>query len=219
MCCQATAPQPQKQQGKYLNVDLPDISQLSPQLQREWHPANNALLGGIKIKPHSNKKVMWSCPNCPAGCPHIWETTVHERTEGTKCPYCEGRKVCEHNSLATQAPSQLKYWKNAKVPEQTLAGSNFRAEWKCPTCSLMWQANVAQQQRVQHARGCPHCNRIGSVTHSQRLKQRNIRCCLNGTLSATSRTAFIHKPPPLAAKSLCTGSVTSVPRERCTCTK
>jgi len=146
-------------------VDLPDISQLSPQLQQEWHPANNALLGGIKIKPHSNKKVMWSCPNCPAGCPHIWETTVRERTEGTKCPYCEGRKVCEHNSLATQAPSQLKYWnqdKNAKVPEQMLAGSNFRAEWKCPTCSLAWQANVAQQ-RVQHDRGCPQCNRIGSV--------------------------------------------------------
>ena len=54
VCCQATAAQPQRQQGKHMNVGLPDISELSPQLQQEWHPANNALLGGIKIKPYSN---------------------------------------------------------------------------------------------------------------------------------------------------------------------
>jgi len=164
VCCQATAAQPQRQQGKLMNVGLPDISELSPQLQQEWHPANNALLGGIKIKPYSNKKVMWSCPNCPAGCPHIWETLVHNRTGGSKCPYCEGRKVCEHSSLATQAPRQVKYWnqdKNAKTPEQTLAGSNLRAEWKCPICSHEWQGQVAQ--RVRDDRGCPRCNRIGSV--------------------------------------------------------
>ncbi len=53
------------------------------------------------------------------------------------------------------------------------------------------------------------------VTHSQPLKQRNTRCCLTGTLSATSRKAFIHKPPPLAAKSLCTGS--AVYMSHCIC--
>ncbi len=164
VCCQATAAQPQRQQGKHMNVGLPDISELSPQLQQEWHPANNALLGGIKIKPYSNKKVMWSCPNCPAGCPHIWESLVHNRTGGSKCPYCEGRKVCEHSSLATQAPRQVKYWnqdKNAKTPEQTLAGSNLRAEWKCPICSHEWQGQVAQ--RVRGDRGCPQCSKVNSI--------------------------------------------------------
>ena len=95
--CQATAPQPQKQQGKHLHVDLPDISQLSPQLQQD-------------------------------------------------CPYCEGRKVCEHSSLATQALRQTRYWKfdkNAKTPEQLLAGSGLRAEWKCPACSYEWQGHKA----------------------------------------------------------------------------
>jgi len=101
---------------------------------------------------------MWSCPNCPAGCPHVWKTSVAQRTLGTKCPYCEGRKVCQHNSLATKAPRQVQYWnqdKNAKTPDQTLAGSAFRAYWKCPICSHEWQAQVGK--RVHNDSGCPRC--------------------------------------------------------------
>ncbi|DBA82288.1 TPA: hypothetical protein ACH3X2_000554 [Trebouxia sp. C0005] len=159
VCCGATAAQPQKQQGKSLKPGLPDNSELSPQLQQEWHPDNNVVLGGIKIKPYSNLKVMWSCPNCPAGCPHNWKTTVSSRARGSNCPYCAGRAVCHHNSLAIKAPNQTQYWnhdKNPKTPEQTLAGTHLRAEWRCPICSHEWQAQVAK--RVQYDSGCPRCS-------------------------------------------------------------
>ncbi len=101
---------------------------------------------------------MWSCPNCPAGCPHIWMTTVYSRTGGSKCPFCQGKSICQHSLLATKAPRQTQYWnsdKNAKSPEEVLAGSAFRAEWKCPTCSHEWQAPIAR--RVQNDSGCPRC--------------------------------------------------------------
>ena len=162
--CQATAAQPPQQQGRHLIVDLPEISQLSPQLQQEWHPDNNALLGGIKVTPGSGRRVMWSCPNCPAGGPHVWQATVQSRARGAKCPFCQGKTVCQHNSLATQAPRQIQYWnndKNTKTSEQTLAGSGLRAEWTCPTCSHEWQGHVSR--RVQNDSGCPRCNRICSI--------------------------------------------------------
>ncbi|DBA82282.1 TPA: hypothetical protein ACH3X2_000550 [Trebouxia sp. C0005] len=162
--CSANAARPHKQQGKSVQPGLPDISELSPQLQQEWHPDNNALLGGVKVKPGNGRRVTWSCTNCPAGCPHIWKTSVSNRTRGSKCPYCQGKSVCQHSSLATKAPRQTRYWnhdKNPKTPEQTLAGTNLRAEWKCPTCSHEWQAQVAP--RVRDDSGCPCCNRIGSV--------------------------------------------------------
>ena len=111
------------------------------------------------MKPKCGKKVTWSCPNCPLGCPHIWKATVQTRTQGHKCPYCTGHTLCQHNSLAIKAPSQLKYWnhdKNAKTPEQTVAGSGLRAEWKCPTCSHEWQGQVAQ--RARRDSGCPRCS-------------------------------------------------------------
>ena len=112
------------------------------------------------VKPHSNMRVTWSCPKCPAHRPHVWETAVQNRTRGTKCPYCEGRAVCQHNSLATKAPGQVKYWnqeKTANTPEQTLAGSRHRAEWKCPICGYEWQADIAV--RVEHDSGCPRCSK------------------------------------------------------------
>ncbi|DBA82294.1 TPA: hypothetical protein ACH3X2_000560 [Trebouxia sp. C0005] len=169
MCCNAKAARPHQQQSRSLKPGLPDISELSPQLQQEWHPDNNALLGGIKVKPGSGRRVMWSCPNCPAGCPHIWKTSVVDRTRGTKCPYCQGHSVCQHSSLATKAPRQTSYWnddKNPKTPEQTLAGSQFRAEWKCPICKYEWQAPVAP--RVHNNSGCPRCSRIYSVGNSHK---------------------------------------------------
>ncbi|DBA82290.1 TPA: hypothetical protein ACH3X2_000556 [Trebouxia sp. C0005] len=159
VCCNAKAARPHQQQSRSLKPGLPDISELSPQLQQEWHPDNNALLGGIKVKPGSGRRVTWSCPNCPAGYPHIWQTSVSNRTRGSKCPYCQGRSVCQHSSLATKAPRQTRYWnhdKNPKTPEQTLAGSCLKAEWKCPTCSYEWQAQTGQ--RVKYDSGCPRCS-------------------------------------------------------------
>ena len=157
--CSATAAQPAKQDDKRSKPGLPDTSGLKPQLQQEWHPDNNALLGNIKITPQSGRKVMWSCPNCPAGFPHIWLAAVEKRTKGTSCPFCCGRRVCKHSSLATKAPAVARYWnysKNAKTPEQTLAGSNSRADWKCPDCQHEWQAQIAR--RVMTDGGCPRCS-------------------------------------------------------------
>ena len=166
--CYATAAQPQRQQGEQSQSSLPDISELVPHLQQQWHSDNNALLGGIKVTPHSGRRVMWTCPNCPAGCPHIWITPVQSRTNGSNCPYCQGKKVCKHNSLATKAPTVARYWnhsRNAKTPEQTLAGSHSRAYWKCPDCRYEWQAPTAG--RVVYNTGCPRC----SCSHKKRIKQ------------------------------------------------
>ena len=156
--CSATAAQPQKQRGKKSQSNLPDISELTLQLQQQWHPDNNALLGSIKVKPHSKRKVLWSCSHCPAGWPHIWLAAVKDRTAGQRCPYCRGRKLCKHNSLATKAPTVARYWdhsKNDSTSEQTLAGSNSSANWKCPDCQHEWQAQIAT--RVLKDAGCPQC--------------------------------------------------------------
>ena len=104
----------------------------------------------------------------PAGQPHIWTATVHSRTWGTQCPYCSNKGVCLHNSLATIAPDVARYWnhsKNEKVPEEVLAGSNAKAEWKCPVCNLEWRASISR--RTRNRSGCPRCSRANKVKHTQ----------------------------------------------------
>ncbi|KAL3143825.1 hypothetical protein ABBQ32_003652 [Trebouxia sp. C0010 RCD-2024] len=146
----------------------PDVSLLSPELQHQWHADRNMHLGATKIKPYSSIKAVWRCNKCPAGQPHVWKASVSDRTRGTKCPYCRKRRVCLHNSLATIAPQVAQYWdfaKNEEAPEQVLAGSGCKAEWKCPACKYEWKATI--QVRVRASSGCPKCSQASTVKHSQ----------------------------------------------------
>ena len=146
---------------------------LSPELQQQWHVDRNMHLGSIKIRPikirpQSGIKAVWQCSKCPAEQPHVWKAVVASRTQGTQCPYCLNRRVCLHNSLATIAPDVAQYWnhsKNKQTPEQMLAGSSFRAEWKCPTCSWEWAAPIAD--RVRNRAGCPKCSQALKITQPQ----------------------------------------------------
>ena len=156
--CQATANQPSHANDR-LSVSA-DISLLNPKLQEQWHVEGNRHLGQMMVKPHSGHKALWHCNKCPAGQPHIWTAEVYSRTRGRQCPYCSNKLVCLHNSLATTAPDQTQFWnhsKNEKTPEQVVAGSRFRAEWKCPDCMLEWQAPI--KDRVRGTAGCPRCKR------------------------------------------------------------
>ncbi|KAL3144793.1 hypothetical protein ABBQ38_001905 [Trebouxia sp. C0009 RCD-2024] len=141
---------------------------LSPALQQQWHGDRNMHLGATKVKPQSSIKVVWQCDKCPAGQPHVWKAVVASRTRGSKCPYCSNRRVCLHNSLATVSPEAVVYWnhsKNVNTPEQVLAGSNTKVEWKCPACKHEWQARIYQRSR--HGCGCPKCSSKNRATQSQ----------------------------------------------------
>ena len=162
MQCQLTADKPGPSKDRL--SESPDISLLEPQLQQQWHVKRNMHLGAIKVKPQSNIKAVRHCINCPAGQPHIWTAVVAERTQGAQCPYCSNRLVCLHNSLATVAPDQTQYWnhdKNQKTPDQVLAGSCLRAEWRCPACKHEWQARI--EGRTRRRSGCPKCSQALKV--------------------------------------------------------
>ncbi len=111
------------------------------------------------MRPASNRKVWWSCDQCPDGLPHIWEATVSNRTYGSGCPFCSGRAVCEHNTLARKAPEVAMFW-NAKKnhplsPDQVTVNSHVRAHWKCNACLHEWQGTVVNKARGKS--GCPKC--------------------------------------------------------------
>ena len=134
---------------------------IEPQLQREWHLDNNVLLGGKDMKPQSNIRAKRECKHCPAGKLHIFSTAMANRANGTRCPYCSGRRVCVHNSLATIAPWVATVWNEDQIasrPKWTLAGSTCKAEWRCPDCRHEWQARV--EHRVRNKSGCPKCSQL-----------------------------------------------------------
>jgi len=150
---------------RYCNQELqqslagPNISLLRPELQRQWHHANNLLLGDRRITASSGLRVWWTCDQCPCGLPHEWATTVSARQDtDTQCPFCTNHCLCQHNSLLTVAPTVAAYWdtaKNVLTPDQIMAGSSTRCHWLCSKCGYSWQAAV--EGKVREKTGCPMC--------------------------------------------------------------
>ncbi len=153
----------------------PKISLLAKNLQAQWHEKLNRHLGNILIKPYSHCKVWWSCEQCPEGLPHVWEAHVHNRTQGTGCPFCSGRAVCQHNTLARKAQEVALFWDAKKnhplSPDQVTVSSNMRAHWKCSACLHEWQASVWHKARDNT--GCPKCAKANGGRKADGSRQKH----------------------------------------------
>ena len=153
---------------QHIHSARPDISQLKPQLQQQWDAAANSDLGDIVITPQSNKVVQWTCQECPDGHAHKWQAKVQNRSNGNGCPYCAGKMVCQHNSLATRAPhiaAELDLKANGLTPDDYTNHSNAKVAWKCSTCQHAWTAPISR--RTIQGSGCPMCARERSKKHQQ----------------------------------------------------
>ena len=80
------------------------------------------------------------------------------RTKNDGCPFCRGRKVCQHNSVATKAPHVAGSWDstaNDGTPHDFTAASHSKKHWRCLVCGHKWQAII--HARVTQKSGCPEC--------------------------------------------------------------
>lgn len=167
---------------QHTKQDGPDICLLEPALQKAWDHAANAQLGNIVIKPSSSKKVWWTCDQCPDSHLHSWSAIVSNRSRGSGCPQCSGRKVCKHNSLATKAPGVAAQWdydKNDGIPDSVVAQSHQAVRWLCDACGHKWSASP--NARVSRNNGCPQCARIA---RTQRIRHPTFAECQHSEVRA-----------------------------------
>ena len=77
---------------------------------------------------------------------------------GNDCPFCVGRVVCSHNSLATLAPHIALDWDyaaNKLTPHDYTSKCQERASWRCHICGHEWDVKISS--RVSNSSGCPAC--------------------------------------------------------------
>ena len=94
---------------------------------------------------------------------------------GTGCPFCSGRAVCQHNTLARKAPEVAVFWdaeKNGPLsPEQLTVSSSKKAHWKCSVCLYEWQTSV--DRKVSSNTGCPKCAKINAGRKADGTRQKH----------------------------------------------
>ena len=146
-----------------VSKDTADLSLLTPELQQQFLSAamSDNAWGRKPLRPSSNVKAKWLCSCCPEGKPHIWESTVANRTHGQGCPVCAGRQACLCNSLASRRPDLAAEWSNEHNgdvrPEDIPVHCNKDATWQCSE-GHMWRTPILNRTRSgPWATGCPQC--------------------------------------------------------------
>src|ERR1035437_163452 len=76
-----------------------------PKLAAQWHTTKNGDLEPDQVPPRSNKRVWWRCTKG-----HDWSATVLNRSGGSGCPYCSGRRPTPERTLAALRPDLVAQW-------------------------------------------------------------------------------------------------------------
>jgi hypothetical protein len=125
----------------------------NPELCKEWDYERNGKISPENVTAGSKIKVWWVCKNN-----HVWRSTVNNRTRGTKCPYCSGKKAYKENCLKTKYPELCMEWdydKNILSPEDVTVGSCKEVWWVCKN-NHSWQEQIYRRSVCNFK--CPYCS-------------------------------------------------------------
>ena len=145
--------------GSLAIVGENDFATLYPEIVKEWHLTKNENLNPNTFLPNSEKKVWWKCTNG-----HEYEASVGNRTRGTGCPYCSGKKVLKgFNDLKTWSIvnnykyliDEFDYKKNDFDIEEITYGSGKKVWWICPK-GHSYQTFLTH--RTKMFTNCPYCS-------------------------------------------------------------
>lgn len=130
------------------------LAEANPELAAQWHPTKNGGLTPETMGVQSSRKVWWL-----GECGHEWQASVVNRTHGTLCPYCAGRRVLVgFNDLQTTCPEIAAEWHPTKngdlFPTQVSRGTHKRVWW-LGKCGHEWETIIAIRAS---GHGCPYCS-------------------------------------------------------------
>ena len=149
-----------KKMVSFLPSPIPakSLAQLFPKLANEWNFEKNKPLNPSMFFPKSHIKMWWKCDYG-----HEWKASIDNRTAGSGCPYCSGKRVGKDNNLAVRYPELAKQWhptKNEKLtPQDVMPGSHKKVWWICNR-GHEWKATAHSRSA---GTGCPYCagKRVG----------------------------------------------------------
>jgi hypothetical protein len=139
------------------------LASRDPELARQWHPTKNMPLGPDAVTATSNKRVWWRCDNS-----HEWNALIHQRSGGSGCPYCSGRRAHKGHNLLAANPELARQWHPTKnrdlSPDQVTPHSGKKVWWVCAKRHA-WAASISNRSKGS---GCPVC--IGRGKRSEGAK-------------------------------------------------
>lgn len=160
-------------------TDDANLAILNPKLAKEWHPTKNGDLRPRDVLPKSEKRIWWHCSQ-----EHEWQATPSNRSRGSGCPYCSGRRATKESNLQSKYPDLVKEWDHH---QQRFHPFRFLSRYsKCMVglCAKghSWLAVICNRSKGS---GCPICNRArptlrkGTIAEMERTANAKGGKCLS----------------------------------------
>lgn len=135
-----------------------------PELMKDWDWDKNQNIDPYSIPSRISTQVYWKCHICQ----YEWSKSPDQRIgKHLGCPVCSKKEqartrrlklVEEQGSIVTTHPHLLLDWNgsiNQIPPEELVAGSHERVNWKCHFCDHEWPTSVYKRAVLGHR--CPKC--------------------------------------------------------------
>lgn len=132
----------------------------NPEILKEWDFEKNGFLKPENFTHGSSVEVWWVCKN---GCSYLMPICNKTRKRKGRekkngCPYCDGLKVCDLNSLATVNPKIASEWHPTKngnlTPNDVRPHSDKKVYWLCSDNKHTYDATISNKSKGQI---CPYC--------------------------------------------------------------
>lgn len=136
-----------------------------PDLAKEIHTTKNNDIDFSRLTYYSETtKINWICSvKKECGCIHEYYATPRSRTRNG-CPFCNGSKICFHESIYYLFPEIMKEWdytKNTIIdPKNTSRGSKLKVWWTClqkTVCGCTHKYETEIKSKCTTKTGCPYC--------------------------------------------------------------
>lgn len=108
-----------------------------------------------------DKSLFFQCNKCL----EIWNAQWSVIGLGVGCPYCNGKRVCEKNSLSFKRHDLVIGWDYERnyplTPDGITVGSSKRIWWICSICGCNWETILYNRTGNVSGRAtnCPNCRK------------------------------------------------------------
>lgn len=151
--------------NKEVCCDKVSLKGVYPKIAIQWHPFKNEETPD-KVPPNGPTPCWWLCTEGDriCDCPHEWLQSCNRRIkngQASSCPFCDGREVCPHTSLAAKSEKCKLEWdydRNKDLSPFSVAfKSNKTVWWKCQINPELHRWKTMILNRTQNKSNCPFC--------------------------------------------------------------